>query len=109
MLDLQVVDLASNKENLLPTLSTQRKRLAQLNYVPSTTRRSMWTNETLKVAMDVIKRRTHSLKRANKSWNIPTNSFFYHLNGKTKSKKMALGGVLIKEEDATMITWTLAM
>jgi hypothetical protein len=37
------------------------------------------------------------------------NSFFYHLNGKTKSKKMAPRGVLTEKEDAIMITWTLAM
>ncbi len=29
------------------------------------------------------------------------------LNGKTRSKKMGLGGVFRKEEDATMITWPL--
>ncbi len=63
--------------------------------MPSTTRKSMWIDETLKVTMDVIEKRTHSLRRANKSWNIPINSFFYHLNGKTKSKKMAPRGVLI--------------
>ncbi len=56
--------------------------------------KKMQIDETLKVAMDVIEKRTHSLTRANKSWNIPMNSFFYHLNGKTKSKKMAPRGVL---------------
>jgi hypothetical protein len=37
------------------------------------------------------------------------SSFFYHLNGKTKSKKMGPKGVLTKKEDAVMIAWTLAM
>jgi hypothetical protein len=48
----------------------------------------MWTNEMLKATMDVIKRGTHFLKRANKSWNIPMSSFANHLNEKTKSRKM---------------------
>jgi hypothetical protein len=61
--------------------------------------------------MDVIERRTHSLKKANKSWNItsPMSSFFYHLNGKTKSNKMAPRGVLTEKDDATMIAWTSTM
>jgi hypothetical protein len=34
-------------------------------------------------------------------------SFFSnHLNGKIKFKKMGLEGVLIKEENAEVITWT---
>jgi hypothetical protein len=32
-----------------------------------------------------------------------------HLNGKTKSRNIGLGGVFTKEKDAIMITWTLAM
>jgi hypothetical protein len=32
-----------------------------------------------------------------------------HLNGKTKSKKMGLGGVLTEKEDDIVIKWTLNM
>jgi hypothetical protein len=39
----------------------------------------------------------------------PNELFFYHLNGKNKSKKMAPKVVLTKEEDTTVITWTLTM
>jgi hypothetical protein len=77
--------------------------------VPPRTRKGIWTNESLKETMDVIERRTHSIRRASKSWNIPMNSFVDHLNGKTRSMKMELGGVLTKEEDVVMITWTLIM
>jgi hypothetical protein len=56
--------------------------------VLSKTKRGMWTNEVLKAAMDVIKRRTHSLRKSNKSWNIPMNSLANCLNEKTKSRKM---------------------
>jgi hypothetical protein len=41
--------------------------------------------------------------------NIPLSSFFDHLNGKTESKKMGLGGVFTTKEDVEMIKWTLAM
>jgi hypothetical protein len=69
----------------------------------------MWIDEALKATMDVVDKETHSLRRASKSWNIPMNSIVDHLNGKTKSKKMGPGGVLIEKEDATMIKWTLDM
>jgi hypothetical protein len=49
--------------------------------------------------MDAIKRGTHSLRRASKSWNIPMSSLADHLNGKTKSRKMAPKGVLTKKEE----------
>jgi hypothetical protein len=57
----------------------------------------MWTNETLKATMDVVERGTHSLRRVNRLWNIPMNSLIDHLNGKTKSRKMGLKGMLIKK------------
>jgi hypothetical protein len=56
----------------------------------------MWPNETLKKTMDIIER-THYLRRANKSWNIPMSSFAHHLNGKTRSKKMVPRSVLHKK------------
>jgi hypothetical protein len=57
----------------------------------------MWTNETLKATMDVVERGTHSLRRVNRLWNIPMSSLIDHLNGKTKSRKMGLKGMLIKK------------
>jgi hypothetical protein len=48
------------------------------------------------------------LRRANRAWNIPLNSLFDHLNGKTRFKKMGLGGVLTIEKDAKVIKWTLS-
>jgi hypothetical protein len=69
----------------------------------------MWTNEALEATMDVVERGRHSLRRANRSWNIPMRSFFDHLNGKTRSKKMGIRGVLIEEEDVIVIAWTLTM
>jgi hypothetical protein len=69
----------------------------------------MWTNETLEAIMDAIEKRTCFLRRANKQWNIPLNSFPNHLNRKTKSRKMGLEGVFTKEEDVAVIKWTLDM
>ncbi len=59
--------------------------------------------------MNVVERRTLSLKRTSKSWNIPMISIVDHLNGKTRSRKMGLGGVLTEKEDVVMIKWTLNM
>jgi hypothetical protein len=64
-LDLQPVDLASNKENFPLTFSPQRRRSTpQLNQVPLTIERAMWIYETLKTILDVVERGTHSLKKA---------------------------------------------
>jgi hypothetical protein len=71
--------------------------------------RGMWINEMLEIAMDVVERWAHSLRRANKSWNIPMSSIVDHLNGKTISEKMGLGGVFIEKEDVVVIKWTLNM
>ncbi len=38
--------------------------------------------------MGAIERRTCYLRRANRSWNIHLHSLSYHLNGKTRSRKM---------------------
>jgi hypothetical protein len=62
--------------------------------VPPKIKKGMWINEALKEAMDVIQRRTNSIRWVSKSWNIPMSSLVDHLNGKTKSKKMGLGGVV---------------
>jgi hypothetical protein len=72
-------------------------------------KKGIWTNEVLEETMDVIERRTRSVRKVSKSWNIPLSSLVDHLNGKTKSNKMAPRGVLTKEEDVVMITWTILM
>jgi hypothetical protein len=63
----------------------------------------------LEEAMEAIEKGTHWLKKANRSWNIPPNSLFDHLNGKTRSGKMGLTSVLTQEEDMTIIAWILGM
>jgi hypothetical protein len=68
----------------------------------------MWINEVLEATMDVVER-THSRRKAIKSWNIPMSSIIDHLNGKTISRKMGPKGVLTKEEDVVVIKWTLDM
>jgi hypothetical protein len=39
----------------------------------------------------------------------PMNSLFDHMSGKTRFRKMWLGGMLTKEEDSLVIVWTLTM
>jgi hypothetical protein len=53
----------------------------------------MWTNKTLETKMDVVERKTRSLRRASKSWNVPINSFSNHLNGKIEYMNMGQGCV----------------
>jgi hypothetical protein len=77
--------------------------------MPLKTKRGMWTDGTLEVAMDIVERGTHSLRKVSKSWNIPMSSIVDHLNGKTIFRKMGPRGVLIEEDDVTMIKWTLDM
>jgi hypothetical protein len=69
----------------------------------------MWIHEALELTMDVVENGTYSLQRVNRAWNILMSSISDHLNGKTRQWKMGLRGVLIEENDATMIAWTLAM
>jgi hypothetical protein len=57
----------------------------------------------LEAIMDVVERETHSLRRANKSWNIPMSSTTDHLNGKTRSRKMGPRGVLTRKKDVVVI------
>ncbi len=63
----------------------------------------------LEATMDVVDKKTHSLRRASKSWNIPMSSIANHLNRKTKFKKMGLRSVLTEKEDVTVIKWTFDM
>ncbi len=65
----------------------------------------MWTNHDLEKTMDAIERGTYH-RRVSSSWNIPMSSFFNHMYGKIGFKKMGSEGVLIKKEDAKVITWT---
>ncbi len=60
MLDLQTTNLTSNKKSLSPTLDPQRRiSTPQLNRVPSTTKKGMWMDEALEIAMDVVERGSH--------------------------------------------------
>jgi hypothetical protein len=61
----------------------------------------------LEITIDAIEKKTYSFKTISNSSNIPMNYFFDHLNGKTRFRKMKLGGVLTKQGDAIVNTWTL--
>ncbi len=69
----------------------------------------MWMDEALKTLVDVVERGICSLRKANMSWSIPLSFFFYHLNGRTRSRMMGPRGVFTKEKDVVVIKWTLDM
>jgi hypothetical protein len=53
--------------------------------------------------MDTIENGTTSLRKENRHWNIPLTSLSYHLYGKTRSRKLGPGGMLIVKEDQVVI------
>jgi len=64
----------------------------------------MWINETLKIGMDAIEKKTYCFRTTSNSSNIPMNFLFNHPNGKTRCKKIKPRVVLTKEGDAIVIT-----
>jgi hypothetical protein len=80
-----------------------------INLIPQTTKISKWINHALKEAMEVVERRTHSLKKPSQFWNIPFISLFDHINGKTRFKKMIYVGVLTDKENEVIVAWILIM
>ncbi len=76
----------------------------QVNRPPATSKRKQWTTKTLEEVMNVVEKRTCSLKMASKSWNY----FFYHSN-KMRSRKVRPTCVLIDEKNIVIVVWTLSM
>jgi len=66
-------------------------------------------HQALKEAMDAVEKRTISLRKTSKHWNIPLTSLFDHLYGKTRSRKVRSTSVLTTKEDQAMVSWILAM
>jgi hypothetical protein len=75
---------------------------------PSCVGRGKWTIEKLEDAMNIMERGITFLRGVNNFLNIPPTSLFDHLNGKTKSKKVGLLGVLI-EKNYVVFYWILEM
>jgi hypothetical protein len=70
--------------------------------------RRKWIHEALEETMDAIKSGNTTLKKASRLWSIPLNSLSNHLNGKTRTMKVGIGILTIKE-DVTIINWILTM
>jgi hypothetical protein len=47
----------------------------------STTKKGIWIDKTLEVAMNVVEKRTYALNKASNSWNIPMKFHLDHMNG----------------------------
>jgi hypothetical protein len=84
-----------NKENLRLELASNNRILAiPLNQTFATCKRgTLWIYDALETTMDVVERRTYSLRKISKIWNIILSSLFDHLNGRNKSRKVGLGEV----------------
>jgi len=71
-----------------PQLASHIRQPCQVvNRVPPKKKRGKWTDldQSLEEVMEAIERGTHSLKKTSRSWNIPINSLFDHLNGNTRN------------------------
>lgn len=62
-------------------------------------------DQALKETMEEVERGTSMMKKANRNWGIPLSS----LNGKTRSKRIRFGRVLINEEDVAIVRVVLVM
>jgi hypothetical protein len=100
-----------DKENIPPqiTIASTIQKPTRMRRGLDTYPRSKWTNQQLEKAMDVVKGGLTSMMKASKHWNIPLSSLLDQLNGKTRKKKMGTLGILIEEEDATIIIWVLGI
>jgi hypothetical protein len=59
--------------------------------------------------MDVVEKKTTSLKKASKHWNIPLTLVSDHLYRKKRSRKTKLVSVLIAKGNQVVVFWVLAM
>jgi hypothetical protein len=61
-----------NKENLPFELASNNKRpTIPLNQTFAAYKKStLWTDDALETTMDVVERRTHSLRKTSRTWNI---------------------------------------
>jgi hypothetical protein len=60
--------------------------------------------KNMRRAMDVVECGNKTLRQASRLWNIPLSSLSNHLNGKTRTKKIGVGGILIVKEDVVVVT-----
>lgn len=99
-----------NKENIpLPLAPLTRQKSWRAQWEPYMPYSHLWTNEALKVTMDVVERGVISMRKTNKHWDIPLSSLSNHLNGKTKCRKVGLLGVPTKENDVIVVAWIANM
>jgi hypothetical protein len=54
--------------------------------------------------MEVVERGTNTMKKTSRNWGIPLFFLGNHLNGKTRSRRIRLGGVLIDEENVAIVS-----
>jgi hypothetical protein len=98
-----------NKENIPPRTALKVNKSTKRNKVPTLTQQGKWTSEALEEVMNVVKTCATSLMKVSKFWYIPLTSLSNHLNGRTRSKKVGLAGVVMNEKDKTFVIYILGM
>jgi hypothetical protein len=72
--------------------------------------RRQWINEAFEETMDAIKCGNKTLRQASRLWNVPLNSLSIYLNGKTRTRKVGVGGnINSRRRCCTIAIWILAM
>ncbi len=71
--------------------------------------RGTWTTEALEETIEAIGAGRCFVQRVYRSWSIPLNFIYDHLNRQTRSRKMGVKDVLTNEEDVIVMAWVLAM
>lgn len=67
-------------------------------------KRNTWTNQQLEDTINVVESGHTYLRKASIYYNILLTSLSYHLNGRTRSKKVSPQGVLTEQKDEKIAT-----
>ncbi len=59
--------------------------------------------------MELVERKTSTMKKASRNWSIPFFFLQNHLIGRIRSRRIKFGGVLTNEENVAIVKWVLTM
>jgi hypothetical protein len=94
----------TNQENIPPKLDPIRKP-TRATRTPTMSVKGQWTNEAYEETMYVVECGNKTLKQTSRLWSILLSFLFNYLNGKTWTRKVGVGGILIVEKDVVIVTW----
>jgi hypothetical protein len=99
----------NTRESTFLTNNTTTIQSLTTNKQPNVFKWNTWTNQQLKDTINVVERGHTYFKKSSKYYNIMLTSFSYHLNGRTRSKKMNPQGVLTEQKNEKITTWVQNM